>query len=161
MAVFSSSPYLDRLNNPTEWTKRIMPALLHMNRSLCRVVMSAGIGAGRFMQTIRFSPEQGREAELRDALQHELRSLVNAGCLCAAHLLVADRGSSAVATREKELRGGRDAVADWVLLVEGYDQQAVAENRTARLTRSGAHPAIADHLYTLDHLVSLRPPGSA
>ena len=32
---------------------------------------------------------------------------------------------------------------------------------TQPVTRSGAHPAIEDHLYTLDHLVSLRPPGSA
>src|SRR3712207_6108625 len=38
--VFTSAAYLERLNHPSEWTQKMMPALLNMNRSLCSVQAS-------------------------------------------------------------------------------------------------------------------------
>ena len=67
--------YLERLNHPSDWTQQVMPALRNMNRSLCRVAATSGSGAGRCLQTIRFSPEPGREAHLRGALTSEAQSL--------------------------------------------------------------------------------------
>ena len=50
----------------------------------------------------------------------------------------------------------QDTVADWVLLVEGYDETAVAQNRSNLLRQSGAGPEIAADLYTMDHIVLRR-----
>ena len=45
IAVATSAPYLERLNNPTPWSRKIM-AVSRLNRTLCRVVASHGFGIG-------------------------------------------------------------------------------------------------------------------
>lgn len=150
--VFSSQTYLERLNHPSDWTQQVMPVLRNMNRSLCRVEASSGLGAGGCLQAIRFSPELGREAHLRGALTSEAQSLAHQKGLCAAHLLIADRDRSRIPTRETVLRSGQDAVADWVLVVEGYDEAAVAQDRTGLLRESGAGLDITSNLYRMDHI---------
>jgi hypothetical protein len=150
--VFTSQTYLEHLNHPSDWTQQVMPALRNMNGSLCRVAASSGFGAGCCIQTIRFSPEPGREAHLRGGLTSEAQSLAHQQGLCAAHLLVADQERSRAPTRETALREGQDAVADWVLVVEGYDEAAVAEDRSALLRQSGAGPEITGDLYRIDHI---------
>jgi hypothetical protein len=129
-----------------------MPALRNMNRSLCRVEASSGSGAGRYLQTIRFIPELGREAHLLGVLTSEAQLLAAQRGLCAVRLLIVDRDRSRTPTREAALRGGEDAVADWVLLVEGYDEAVVAQDRSGLLRQSGAGPEIAGDLYTMDHI---------
>jgi hypothetical protein len=151
--VFTSAPYLERLNAPSDWTRQVMPWLRHMNRSLCRVVASSGFGAGRLFQTIRFSPEPGREASLHSLLRNEVESCSAQKGLCAAHLLIVDRERSGTPTRETELRSEQDRVADWVLLIEGYDETAVAQDRTGLLRRNGAEPEIISNLYEIEHIV--------
>jgi hypothetical protein len=150
--VFASQIYLEHLNHPSEWTQQVMPALRNMNRSLCHVEASSGFGAGRYLQTFRFTPELGREAHLRGVLTSEAQVLAAQRGLCAVHLLIVDRDRSRARTREAALRGGEDAVADWVLLVEGYDEAVVAQDRSGLLRQSGAGPEIAGDLYTMDHI---------
>jgi hypothetical protein len=150
--VFASQTYLEHLDHPTDWTQQVMPALRNMNRSLCRVAASSGFGAGCCIQTIRFSPEPGRDAHLRGILTSEAQSLAHQRGVCGAHLLIADQDRSKAQTRETALRAGPDAVADWVLLVEGYDEAAVAEDRSGLLRQSGAGPNITGDLYRLDHI---------
>ncbi|WP_160195406.1 hypothetical protein [Microvirga sp. BSC39] len=43
-------------------------------------------------------------------------------------------------------------MADWVLVVEGYDEAAVAEDRSELLRQGGAGPSITGNLYRMDHL---------
>jgi hypothetical protein len=150
--VFASQTYLERLNHPSEWTQQVMPALRNMNRSLCRVEASSGFGAGCYLQTIRFTPELGREAHLRGVLTSEAQLLAAQRGLCAVHLLSVDQDRSRTPTREAVLRGGQDAVADWVLLVEGYDEAAVAQDRSVLLRQSGAGPEITVDFYRMDHI---------
>jgi len=151
--VFASPAYLERLNNPSVWTREVMPSLRNMNRSLCRVEASSGSGIGRFMQTIRFSPQAGRGASLRDAMAAEVRSLAVERGLCAAHLLVAERDSSRTPTREASLRVTPDAVADWILLVEGYNEAMVARDRSDILQQNGAESEMIADLYAIEHIV--------
>jgi hypothetical protein len=151
--VLASQTYLEHLNHPTEWTRQVMPALRKMNRSVCRVAASSGFGAGCYLQTIRFSPESGRGTHLRGVLTSEAQSLAHHRGLCAAHLLIADQDRSRTPTREASLRADPDAVADWVLLVEGYDEEAVAQDRSGLLRQSGAGPNISGDFYRMDHIV--------
>jgi hypothetical protein len=150
--VFTSQTYLEHLNHPTDWTQRVMPALRNMNRSLCRVAASSGFGAGCWLQTTRFSPEHGRDAHLRGILMCEAQSLSHQRGVCGARLLIADQDRNKAQTRETALRAGPDTVADWVLLVEGYDETAVAEDRSRLLRQSGAGPDITADLYRIDHI---------
>jgi hypothetical protein len=62
----SGKAYLERLNAPTEWTQRMMPAFRNMARSVCRVAYSAGVGEGGFMVTCRFGfPPPGNRGQPR------------------------------------------------------------------------------------------------
>ena len=152
VSVFTSSAYLERLNNPSEWTRRMMPFLRGMNRSLCRVVASSGSGAGRYMRTTRFFPTVREQSHFGHARSPELRALADEPFLTGAHLLVADRAASFTPTQEQRLRGGQDEVADCVLLVEGFDKDAVAADQSECLHRIGVHEVTASDLYEIEHL---------
>jgi hypothetical protein len=136
-----SPAYLERLNAPTPWTSRSLPLFLGMNRTLARVVASHGAGLGGTLLTIQLSPAAGAADRLRGWLTAEaLPELAARPGLSGAHLLVADDAASRTGSQEKKLRGAPDAVADWVLLVEGYDRAAV-EQALAGLVGEGGLPS--------------------
>ena len=56
--VFTSRKYLERLNNPTEWTKAILSNYLSPSRTICSVISSKSIGLGGYLATIRFLGEK-------------------------------------------------------------------------------------------------------
>jgi hypothetical protein len=121
--VLTSEAYLACLNNPTPWSLETMPHLRDMTRTLCRVTVSAGHGVGGKMAYIPLSPETSKTDALRRAIKETLSSLVGQTGTLAAHLLEGDDGASRIQTKEKELRGHSDSVADWLLLVEGDRSQ--------------------------------------
>jgi hypothetical protein len=139
LSNITSGPYLERLNQPSPWSQKMMPHHRNMVRSLCRVRASFGGGLGQAMATIRFSAaEGGALPELRE------RKGVTGMQLLEAQPMA---GSP---TAEQKIRGGVDARADWALLVCGYDVDAVrAAAAEYRL------PAAAAGLYHLSY--SLTP----
>ena len=77
----------------------------------------------------------------------------------AAHFLIADKAASGSPTRESQLRGAPDAIADWVLLVEGYSTTSLRALGAGALSpetleRDGAETGVMVHHYQLAHLVS-------
>jgi hypothetical protein len=65
IAVLESAPYLERLNHPTEWTRRAMPFFRNGSRAAMVVASSAGAGVGGLAATIQFSPGAGQAEELQ------------------------------------------------------------------------------------------------
>lgn len=127
LAVLTSGPYLERLNDPTPWSRKMMPHHHHMTRSACRVRASFGAGVPQAMATLRFfkarlSKELLSEIPRRKGLTH-------------AHLLLA-QAQAGGPTEEQKIRGG-DASADRVLLIGGYDPAAV-ESAARELSPRGA-----------------------
>ena len=108
--TLTTGPYLERLNNPTPWSRKMMPHHRDMVRSLCLVRASHGQGLPHAMATLRFSPGT------------ELPQLPARKGVTGAHLLQSQPMPGT--TTEQKIRGG-DATADWVLLVGGYDEDAV------------------------------------
>jgi hypothetical protein len=113
LQIITSGPYLERLNNPTPWSRRMMPHHRNMVRSLCEVRAGWGGGLPPVLATIRLSPG----SELRDLPRNER--------LTGAHLLVSVPMAGVPQTAEQKIRGG-DATADRVLLVGGYDREALS-----------------------------------
>src|SRR5262249_13190644 len=149
---------LERLNNPTAWSKKIMGHIRNMTRSLCRVTGSFGGGVGETLLTIRFSPMSAGEHVLRKWMtQSILPGLLAQPGIIGTHLLEAQKRSGRELTQEEKLRGG-DAPADWVILVEGYDSDSVMslatdELRAEVLEEHGASREQVTGLYSLAYML--------
>ncbi len=134
LSTITAGPYLERLNNPTEWSRRMMPHHLNMVRSLCRVRASFGGGHACAMATVRFTPRRGSGVARR--LADEMRKWTTQQGITGAGLLQS-APMPAAQTAEQKIRGG-DGAADWILLVNGYDADAVGEVVTKDLAIPGA-----------------------
>ena len=159
LQTFASPAYLERLNDPTPWTTESMPLAVGVNRTMCNVVSTHGHGTGGYLVTMQVAPRSENAEHLKSWISAKaIPALAARPGLCGAHLLIGDPEISQIKTREKEIRGAPDAIADWVILVEGYDrvasEQALAELRG----REGlvAHDAVENligGLYSLDYMI--------
>ena len=87
LATLQSEAYLERLNNPSPWTSRMMPNYRGMTRGFCSVSGSLGVGMGQVGLLIRFKPETGTESSLRAWLLNDtLPQLPSRRGLGSAHL---------------------------------------------------------------------------
>ena len=127
----TSAAYLERLNNPTPWSRRMMPHHRNMVRSLCRVESRTGEGLGQVVLTLRFSPGE-RGEETAAWLGSRLPGLALRKGVVSAQLLRNIPPPDAAPTTEQRIRGG-DAMADRIVLVSGYDADAVASIASAEL----------------------------
>lgn len=158
-ATITSGPYLERLNAPTPWSRKMMPHHRNMVRSPCRVEAAFGAGLGQALLTVRLSPNPADADRLGTWLTKELLpGLPSRKGLVAAHLLRNIARPDAAQTTEQKLRGG-DAHADWVVLVAGYRTDAVAsvaaqDLAQAALVARGALPGSVAGLYRLAHMLS-------
>ena len=133
--TLASEPYLDRLNNPTPWTTRMMPHYRGMTRGLCAVLGSVGFGQGGAAALIRFTPDEAGAARLqRWLLEEALPAVPHMPGLGSAHLLQAAR--TAVMTNEQRLRGA-DRAPDTAVILTGYDERLVADQARKLIDDSG------------------------
>jgi hypothetical protein len=156
LASITSGTYLERLNHPTPWSRKMMPHHRNMVRSLCEVRSTHGSGLACAMLTLRCSPQPGAEERLARWLSEELLpGLPARRGLAAAHLLAEARPPDMAPTAEQKLRGN-DASADWVVLVNGYRLDALAalargELGEAALAGHGARAGAIAGIYALGH----------
>lgn len=142
-AVTTGADYLARLNAPTPWTVATVQHFRNVARSLCEVIASAGDGCGGAMATFRYdvAPDAvgPHRARMRERVVPAAASEPGvAGC----HLLVADAAASAIETAEKKARGGApNRVPAWILLVEGWGDEAPFERWCEAFARG---PAFAE-----------------
>jgi hypothetical protein len=161
LATIRSGPYLQHLNNPSPWSRKMMPHHHNMVRSLCRVRASFGRGLPRAVASIRISPAPRRSAALGEWLSAQvLPRLPERKGLTGAHLLASQAMAVAPLTVEQRIRG-RDAAADWVVLIGGYDAdavQAVAATELAPevLAAHGASPATVAATYCAAYALTAR-----
>jgi hypothetical protein len=153
-AVLSSAPYLARLNSPSPWSTKMMPHHRHMVRSQCQVLESGGSSVARHLLTVRLSPASGQDEVLRASLKTRISQWMDRPGCVGGHVLRHE--SPAIAqTREQVIRGG-DRMADWVLLVMGYDLQVLQAMAQGELSESalmqlGAAAGVESGVYTLSY----------
>jgi hypothetical protein len=141
-AAIRAGPYLERLNNPTPWSRKMMPHHRNMVRGLCRVQASYGSALGQRLLTVRFSADSGR-------LERTLAAMPRRKGLVAAALL-RHIGQPSPQTTEQRLRGG-ERTPDWIALVSGYGAAAAA-NTAQEL--QGAVPGCVAGLYRLAYVLA-------
>jgi hypothetical protein len=137
--VFASKAYLERLANPTDWTKKVMPGFRNMLRSACRETWSVGAGMGGGAIVVQCKPSQGREDAARRFVKDTLaRGLMQSASLVRMSLWEADAAFSGGPSPEMALRGGSDKSADWVLFLESYDLAKTVSALDAQAPASAA-----------------------
>jgi hypothetical protein len=158
--TLTSQAYLDRLNDPTPWTRRVAPHMRNNSRTLCRVSASFGAAVPAFWTMVLVTPAAGRQDALRDWLaQDALPALPERPGVLGTHLVEGERIMSGTDTAEKRLRAGGNEFVDWVILVAGYDREALAAAGGQTLAAEiligrGAASAQARGIYRLVHCVS-------
>lgn len=158
LATLQSEAYLERLNNPSPWTSRMMPNYRGMTRGFCSVSGSLGAGMGQVGLLIRFEPETGTESSLRSWLLNDtLPQLPSRRGLGSAHLF--ERALTPHMTQEQRIRGV-DAGIDWALFVTGYSEDALATLMQADLSRTRLEEhgstAVSDALYRMQYMLTDR-----
>ncbi len=104
-AVLSSAPYLERLNTPTDWTRRVLPRWPRMIRNAygCVAASTEDRVEGHLL-TVQIKPHSGRGPAIRSWLESE--GPVTLGQLPGARggaLYVSDTGSTGAVTEERRL----------------------------------------------------------
>jgi hypothetical protein len=144
LSAITGGAYLRRLNDPTPWSRKMMPHHRNMVRSLCRIRAGAGGGVAGFLATLRFSPRAGGR----------MPKLPRGEGLTATYLLEtvpqSRPGAGRPQTTEQKIRGA-DRSADWAILIGGYDAEAVK-----RAAREMALPGAIVGLYRLSFSLSGR-----
>ena len=126
-SVLTSKPYLERLDNPTPMTKKIMSdVFLNMNRTVCHRTLRRGGFRGAYAVTARFNevPDVGTLTRLSDDL---LRDTSIASC----EIWTAVDPAGQPVSEEERLRGG-DKKIKACLMVDTL-RQADAEKLGERL----------------------------
>jgi hypothetical protein len=107
--VLSSAAYMDRLNNPTPWTRRVMSeAFQNMTRSACSLVASEGSARGAICVVARFS-----EAMNETALTAAIGKWGMVAGIARCELW---RAVPTDVAEEERLRGGDTRIAGCVLV---------------------------------------------
>jgi hypothetical protein len=158
LAILTSEAYLERLNNPSPWTSKMMPFYRGMTRGFCSVTGSFGFGIGHVSVLIRFKPPTGAEASARKwLLQDILPELPSRPGIGSAHLF--EGALTPPMTNEQRIRGA-DASVDWALFLTGYSQGALASIMQADLgnVKLEAHGAtgVIDAMYRMDYALTDR-----
>lgn len=154
-AVLESSPYLDRVNDPTAWTRASMPRFRNNVRTVCRVSYRSPGADGAHVATMRIAPRRGCEQQLRDALGGSLfPKALERDLFLKAQLWEADKPATTIASGERALRGARDRLADWVVVLSAsspavLDSLLASHFHPDRLRESGALPEPAVGVYAL------------
>lgn len=124
LATLTSNAYLERLNNPSPWTSKMMPYYRGMTRGFCSVAGSFGFGMGHASVLIRCKPATETRSSLRKwLLQDMLPQLPSRPGIGSVHLF--EGALTPQMTNEQRIRG-TDAGIDWALLVTGYGHDALA-----------------------------------
>lgn len=153
--VLQSPAYLERLSHPSAWTRRCIPYVINNKRTACRVTASLGEGLGGLVHLLEIGPAPDRGPALRRWLvETALPATLARPGIVSVHLAEADAAATQVRTDEKKLLQTPDALARWLVMVEGVDRPSLASARAdvlsdATLRAQGAGGEILGGAYQL------------
>ncbi len=122
VSTLVSPAYLERLNNPTAWTRKVMPRFRNMARTLAARRLTSGTGIGGVLQVTELRRRDAGPAPRVESGPEEAirRWIAGSEDVLGVHLLEGDREASGAPTEEKAIRGTPDVIFDGLLLVERY-----------------------------------------
>jgi hypothetical protein len=128
-AVLTSKSYLERLDNPTPMTRKMMSdVFVDMNRTICTRTARRGRFRGAFAVVARFSRRQDD-----GVLSGELEKLAAEASVAGGELWVAVDPTATPVSKEEQLRGGDKKIVGALMIETLYREDA--ETVGARLAK--------------------------
>jgi hypothetical protein len=124
--VLTSKRYLERLDNPTPMTRKIMSEVfLNMNRTVCRRTLRRGGFRGAFAVTVRFN-----EAPDALALTGLIETLVQNPEIAGGEIWIALDPAGMPVSMEEKLRGGDKKIKGCLMVdtLRQPDAEKLGEN---------------------------------
>jgi hypothetical protein len=103
--TFRSPGLIARLNDPTEWSKRVQPGLLNFTRGPCQTLISLGEGVGGAILTVRLSGDARYGAQVGNEITDLAPALTRLHGVTAVH--IGRHVPDEIDTAEKKLRPQR------------------------------------------------------
>ena len=148
--VLSSAPYMERLNAPTDWTRRALPLVRRMVRNAYRRVETTGPDArAARLLTVRVQPQSGRGPYVRASLLGDTLGTLSAQGVAAAAVYESETAGTSVVTEERRIVGGDVTAAPPFLvlceLTDASDRTALDAHWHAWATRVAADVTVAPY----------------
>jgi len=143
-AVLASKAYVERLDNPTPWTRRSTPHFRNFCRTACRITARFGEAEGGTVGCLGFDVRDGQAEPLRRWLVDEaIPAVLEQPGICGVRLLEAELEATGVPSQEKAMRGTDDQTVDRVVLVSANHAEQAARACAPLLADAGlaAHGA--------------------
>jgi hypothetical protein len=145
--VLTKGGYRVQLDNPSAWTRRIMPRFRFMRRGLCDVAASVGEGIGGAASVVNLTP--GDAPRLRQWIVESLLPELHAGSdVVAAHLWTLAPGEPRSPTTALSQKAEPERPVEWVIVVETMElatANTIADTILGRDPK--AHGAAEVHAY--------------
>lgn len=119
--------YLDRLNHPSDWTKRVVRHFTDTSRTVCSVAASVGQGDGAFICAIRMTSRMPPATLIHTLVLTAAEPLLTIAGIAGVHLLEGQLEAANLETAEKALRAEPDQTAAWILLIGATDPEPLEE----------------------------------
>ena len=117
--VLLSKQYLNRLNDPTNWTSKILSKYLYPSRAICEVINTKSLtnGLSGFFVTIRFLTKNYEIEKLYNISD----TIMKKYGIFSIHCFQTDKEISLLKTKEKVIRssqGNEDEIIDYAAIIE-------------------------------------------
>ena len=153
--VLSSKQYLERLNNPTDWTSKILSKYLHPSRTICEVINSKSLTSGLsgYFVTIRYLTNNNEIEKFYNISDAAMR---NNG-IFSIHCYQSDKESSLLETKEKVIRssqGNEDEIVECAVIIECLNIIKV-KNFILNKLKIKSDNKLKINYYQLQHVIDL------
>ena len=153
--ILSSKQYLNRLNNPTDWTSKILSKYVYPSRAICEVIKTTSLtnGLSGFFVTIRYL-SQNNDIENFYNISNEVMS---ENGIFSIHCFQSDKEISLLKTKEKVIRsfqGNEDEIIDYAVVIECLNINKV-KNFLLNYLKIKSDKKIKINYYQLQHVMEL------
>jgi len=122
--VFVSRKYLERLNNPSKWTKNILSNYISPSRTICSVITSKSVGFGGWIGTVRFLNKDIESENHVEKLKLSVPQTIKLEGITGMHVLLGEKAYGQMETQEKSFRsnqGLNDQIITQAIIIEGLN----------------------------------------
>ena len=153
--ILSSKQYLNRLNNPTDWTTKILSKYVYPSRAICEVIKTKSLtnGLSGFFVTIRYLSQNN---DIKNFYNISDEIMCQNG-IFSIHCFQSDKEISLLKTKEKVIRsyqGNEDEIIDYAVVIECLNINKV-KNFLSNCLKIKCDKKIKINYYQLQHVIEL------